>query len=194
MATKYILVGGHPWKAHDGGRGFCAETVKGFSEPIKILECMFARPKEVWEKLLSEDKHFFATHLPGKRIEFQVADERSFIEQIEWAHILYLKGGTTEQLVRALARSDRWRRGLNGKTIAGSSAGANAIAKYYYSLDGLALRNGLGLLPVKVLVHYRSDYNAPNVNWDKALNELKNYKEDLSVLTLAEGQFDVRTH
>ena len=50
----------------------------------------------------------------------------------------------------------------------------------------------MGLLPIKVLVHYRSNYNAPNINWDKAYAELKAYGEDLPILTLAEGEFVVR--
>ncbi len=99
--TKYILVGGYPWKALDGGRAFAEELV------------------------------------------------------------------------------------------AGSSVGAHAISKYYYGLDDLKIGEGLGLLPIKAIVHYRSDYNAPNIDWDKAEVELKNYKEELPILTLSEGQFEI---
>ena len=67
------------------------------------------------------------------------------------------------------------------------------MAKYYYGLDSLKLCEGLGLLPVKIIVHWHSDYNAPNIDWDKAYLELKNYKEDLPIITLAEGQFEVIT-
>lgn len=39
--------------------------------------------------------------------------------------------------------------------------------------------DGLGVLPVKAIVHYSSDYNAPHVNWEKAEQELKAYKAEL---------------
>ena len=46
-----------------------------------------------------------------------------------------------------------------------------------------------GFVPVKVLVHCCSDYYSSRINWEKAYTELKNYREDLPLLTLAEGQF-----
>lgn len=49
----------------------------------------------------------------------------------------------------------------------------------------------LGLVPVKAIVHWKSDYNSPNVDWDKGYDELKAYGEDLPVLTLGEGEFKV---
>ena len=59
--TKYILVGGYIHKAQDGGKAFCEELVKGFNEnrPIKILDCMFARPRESWEEKINQDIDFF---------------------------------------------------------------------------------------------------------------------------------------
>jgi len=40
-------------------------------------------------------------------------------------------------------------------------------------------------------VHYRSDYNSPNIDWDVAYKVLKNHQQELPVVTLAEGQFVV---
>ena len=193
MTTKYILVGGYPHKAVDGGRTFAGALVAGFEEPVKILDCFFARPIENWNEAFMKDKDFFTLHLPNKKFELQLADPDKFIEQIRWANSIYIRGGETDRLMNLLNRRTDWQKELNGKTLAGSSAGADAIATYYYDLDTLELGKGMNLLPVKVLVHYRSDYNAPHVNWDKAYNELKDYKEDLPILTLAEGQFEVRT-
>ncbi len=53
--------------------------------------------------------------------------------------------------------------------------------------------DGLGVLPVKAIVHYSSDYKAPHVNWEKAEELLRAYKEELPVMILAEGEFVVRT-
>lgn len=192
MATKYILVGGYPRKAIDGGRAFVEVLVADFEEPVKIVDCLFARPVENWSKAFAEDQEFFARYLPDKKLKFQLADPDKFTEQVRWADAVYIRGGETDTLISLLNKNTGWQKELDGKTLAGSSAGADAIAKYYYDLDDLELQEGIGLLPVKVLVHYRSDYNALNVNWDKAYSELKDYKENLPILPLAEGQFEVR--
>jgi peptidase E len=189
--TKYILIGGYPRKAPDGGKALAEEMVKGFDEPIKLLVCYFARPKYQWGVNMIEDKMFFSNHLKGKKIEFQTAKVETFIEQLKWADAIYIRGGRTDKLFKLLKKCDGWEKELNGKTLAGSSAGAMAIAKYDYQLDDLKIEEGFGLVPVKVLVHYRSNYNAPNIDWNKALKELKDYKEDLPILKLAEGQFEV---
>ncbi len=189
--TKYILVGGYPHKIADGGKAFAEELVKGFTEPIKLLECLFARPKENWDKVFEQDKEFFQRHLPEKKIELVRAELDKFIEQVRWADAIYIRGGDAEELLIELLRTYSLQKELKGKTLAGSSAGADAIAKYYYGLDDLKIGGGLGLLHVKVLTHYRSDYNAPNIDWDKADRELNEYKENLRLLTLEEGRFEV---
>lgn len=189
--TKYILIGGYPRKAEDGGKALAEEMAKGFQDPIKLLICYFARPRIQWEVNAVEDHLFFNGHLSPRKVEYQMAQVDTFIEQLRWADVMYIRGGTTATLLEKLAQCGDWNKELDGKTIAGSSAGAMAIAKYDYNLDTLKLSEGLGLVPVKVLVHYRSNYNAPNIDWDKAETELKAYKEDLPVLCLREGEFKV---
>ena len=189
--TKYILVGGHPHKTSDGGKAFAEELVNGFSEPVKILECLFARPKENWDLAFTQDQEFFQKHLPKTRLELVRAEPDKFLEQVKWADAIYIRGGDLEIPLIDLLRQSSFEKELEGKTLAGSSAGADAIAKYYYGLDDLKIWEGLGLLPIKVLVHYRSDYNAPNIDWDKVETELKGYKEQLPLVALKEGEFKV---
>ncbi|PCI21265.1 hypothetical protein COB64_00075 [Candidatus Wolfebacteria bacterium] len=190
--TKYIIVGGYASKTEDGGKGYCEELIEGFEEPIKILDTMFARPKENWDETLEKDKNFFEQCLPGKKLEIQPADPKRFIEQVKWANVISLRGGEDEPLLEQLKSNKGWEELLDGKTLAGSSAGAHAISKYYYQLDGSnKFSEGLGLLPVKVIVHYRSDYNASNIDWDDADREAKNYKEDIETVPLREGEFKV---
>jgi len=189
--TKYILVGGYPPKASDGGKALAKEMIKGFKEPVKFLVCYFARPKIQWKSNAKEDRLFFQNHLKGKKIEFQIATVKNFIEQMKWSNVIYIRGGKIEKLLELLNRCDGWKKELEGKTLVGSSAGAMAVAKYSYNVDNLILENGLGLLSVKVLVHYLSNYNAPNIDWDKAFKELKNYKENLPTHALKEGEYIV---
>lgn len=191
MSVKYILVGGYPRNAPDGGKALAEEMVKGFSEPIKLLACYFARPKYQWNVNMFVDRLFFRNHLKGKRIEFQIARVETFIKQIRWANTIYISGGRTDKLFKLLNQCEGWEKELSGKTLTGSSAGAMAIAKYDYNLDNLKLEDGFGLMPCKILVHYKSNYNAPNVDWNKTLQELKDYKENLPVYALTEGEYAV---
>jgi len=63
--TKYILAGGYIHKADDGGRSFCEELVKNFdfNKKVIILDCMFARPKDMWDKKLEEDREFLSKYI-----------------------------------------------------------------------------------------------------------------------------------
>ncbi len=191
--TKYVLIGGYASKAADGGRAFAEELVEGFGEPVKFLDVMFARPEEEWAKSLETDKTFFATHLPHTKIEFKVADKKHFVEQAEWADVVNLRGGTTLLLRESLNEHPGWEKKLDGKTLAGSSAGANLMAKYYHGLNRLDVREGFGLVPVKVIVHWKSETvpPPPGIDWDTAYELLKNHGENLPILTLAEGEFKV---
>jgi len=189
--TKLILVGGYVRKADDGGKAFVEEMIKGFEEPIKILDCMFARYKEVWNKKFEEDKEFYKAKLPDKNIELRLANPEEFIDQVKWADAIFLRGGSSEELVRALQENIEWTKYLDGKTVAGTSAGADALSKYYYGLDSLDVREGLGLVSVKVIPHFRADYHGWEFDWDRAYSDLENYKEELPILALAEGQFEV---
>ena len=191
MMTKFILVGGYVQKALDGGRAFCEELVKDFSEPVKILDCMFARLPTVWEETFAKDKEFFLKQLPGKKLEFQLADLDTFISQVQWADAVYLRGGSSEELVKSLLERNEWSLDIEGKTVAGTSAGADALSKYYYGLDNLEVRRGFGLVPIKMIPHFKSDYHGWEFDWDKAEAELKAYKEDLPLVALREGEFKV---
>lgn len=189
--TKFILVGGYVQKAPDGGRAFCEELVKDFSEPIKILDCVFARLPTVWGETFAKDKDFLKTQLPGKKIELKLAEFDMFVDQINWADVVYFRGGSSEELVKSLQQCSGWEKNIQNKTVAGTSAGADALSKYYYGLDNLEVRDGLGLVPVKMIPHFRSDYHGWEFDWDKAEAELKAYKEDLPLVALREGEFRV---
>lgn len=189
--TKFVLLGGYPQKADDGGRSFYEELIEGFSEPVKVLLCMFARSEDAWQKTFDEDQMILAQNLPSKKLTLRMASPGEFLEQVAWADVVYFRGGTTKKLLDELKKQAGWEKIIQGKTIAGTSAGANILGKYYCALDKPEVEEGLGLLPVKVIVHYRSDYNAPNIDWDKSYQLLQSVEEELPILALGEGQFEV---
>lgn len=189
--TKFILLGGYPQKAEDGGKAFYEELVKGFDEPVKVLHCMFARPEDAWQKTFDEDQIILAQNLPNKKLTLKMASPSEFLEQVAWADVIYFRGGITKKLLGELQKQKGWENLIEDRTIAGTSAGANILAKYYCALDNPGVEEGLGLLPVKVIVHYRSDYNAPNIDWGKSYQLLEEAGEKLPIMALGEGQFEV---
>ncbi len=193
MSTKYILVGGYIHKALDGGRAFCEELVRSIDKkPIKILDCMFARKIEDWKESIEKDAAFFSKFISDFKIE--LADPNTFTQQVKNSDIIYLRGGYTSRLIEALNKNNDWIKELNGKVLAGSSAGGEAIAKYYSIPKTQRVGDGVGLLPVKFIPHWMSDYadeEVSNIDWESELKKLKGYKEDLPVYTLHEGEFKV---
>ncbi len=76
--------------------------------------------------------------------------------------------------------------------LVGSSGGADTICKYYGVGKTLNIGEGLGLLNVKFVPHWKSDYGQGlKIDWDTLLDKLKSYKEDLEIITLREGEFAV---
>lgn len=190
--TKYVLIGGYASKAADGGKAACEEMVKGFQEPIKMLICLFARPAEGWASKFEEDKAFIAGHLPGRAIHFRMASVEDFAQEVAWADVIYLRGGDTPTLMTLLNKDRSWLQHLTGKTVVGTSAGACVVAAYDYDLDHHHFSKNLGLLPIKVIPHFRSDYGGPTTDWDGMYRDLAGYQDQsLEVVTLREGEFRV---
>jgi peptidase E len=190
--TKYILVGGYLHKAKDGGQAFFEELVKDFKQnkTVKILNCIFARPQEEWGSKFQENKKLFSKYIND--FELILADPLKFIEQIRAADVIFFQGGYPVPLMKLLAESGDWIAELKGKTVAGTSAGAEIISKYYYICKTMRTGNGFGLLPIKFIPHWYSELDEyANINWKNALQELKDYQEDLPIYTLAEGEFKV---
>lgn len=84
----------------------------------------------------------------------------------------------------------------DGKVVATNSASSHALAKHFWSCDSRRLSDGLGILPIKFLSHYQSEYGSDDprgpIDWERALEILKNYGDtSLPVHALKEGDFVV---
>ncbi len=188
--TKYILVGGYPHKTEDGGRKFFQSLLENHTEPVKLLECLFARPEDDWEESFLQDKNKLQTLGLGIGVDMKCATEANFLEEVKWADAIYFRGGDID-LVNVLAKYKGWENLLEDKTVAGSSMGAYMLSEYYYDITSLDIKSGLGLVDVKVVVHFNS--SEYNVDWEKASIELREYKKDLPSFDLREGEFTVIT-
>lgn len=188
--TKYILHGGYSTKAVDRGRGFFEAMIEGFESPL-VLECLFAREEADWQAAFDKDAEFARTNYPERDVHMKLARPETFLDQMKAADIVYFRGGRTSRLLEVLQQQHGFQELFGGKTIVGSSAGANMLSHFYWGLDDPGLRQGLGLVPAKALVHYRSDYNSPNVDWDQAEKELRAIAPELPLLTIPEGGFEI---
>lgn len=188
---KYVLVGGYIHKAQDEGKAFCEELVKGISKkPVRILDCLFARTPDSWEQRFKDDQEFFSKHI--KDFELELALPENFLEQLKDSDVLFFQGGVPYLLMSLLKKAGDWKKELEGKVIVGSSGGADAICKYYGVGKTSNVGEGLDLLSVKFIPHWKSDYvEGLGIDWDALLEKLKAYKENLPVYTVAEGEFKV---
>jgi len=190
---KYILNSGGIRNNHDGGKKFFAEAVKDLGNDPKILLCLFAYPRGYWEKKLDEVKR---ASLYPKEINpiFELAFPDKFEEQIKNSDVIYIYGGD-DHLIQYWLRKFDIPKIWDGKVIATNSSGSNVLVKYFWTCDWRQNMNGFGILPIKFLPHFKSLYGNDDprgpIDWNKAYEELKGYKEDLPIYALKEGEYIV---
>ena len=193
--TKYILNSGGVSNNPDLAKKFFAEILKGLDSSPRILICAFAQPREDWDKRFKDDQESRSNFFPeGVDPVFELAFPEKFEEQVRKADVVYIHGGDDYLLQFWLKQFDLlkiW----EGKVVATSSAGSDALVKYFWTCDWRQCMDGLGILPIKFLPHYESAYGADDsrgpIDWNKGLEELKNYKENLPIYALKEGEYEV---
>ncbi len=181
--TAVILHGGHAGAATPRNDEFFRAMVQGASEPVRLLLIPFARKTSTERKEVSQRHSLRLQWLnQGVRLTVTIADEIKLADQIRQADVIYMVGGDTGTLVSALRAVPNITELLTGKTLAGSSAGAYALGKYYRDNDTAKLGEGLGLLNIKVFAHF-----SPSVLPE--YNELAQYQENLPIVALPEEEW-----
>ncbi len=191
MKTKFILHGGYTGTDNEQNRTFYEEIVRDLPDQATILLCHFASTDEDSAGKFEENIKKHKEQAQGKQLHFLLANENDFIEQLKKSDALYLRGGSTPRLLTALNKYNNLRENLKGKTIAGSSAGAYVIGKYSPFHDdesGGKVREGLGLLPLRIVCHFESKDLPPN---PQALSLLENTNLELELVTLRDFEWKV---
>lgn len=181
---KYILHGGNVSTPSIHNTNFYKEMVKSLSQPVKILAVYFAVQKDKWQELLEDDKEKFFRFNPGIEIEFTLASDNMAVlnNQIKSADTIYIRGGAKLLVYKIFKKIDNLSELFKDKIVAGSSAGAYVLSKYFYSDDEDMIMEGTGILPIKCFAHY-SDEKASK------LKMLKEYGEDLKIYTIPDTEF-----
>jgi peptidase E len=157
MMTKFILHGGVMSPRSESNKAFYAEMSAGIDMP-KVLLVYFARQITEYDYLLNRDQDNFAWANPGKDFEFTIAEPEKLHEQVAKSDVVLIAGGDTDKLFKAIRDTDiDLQEECKGKVIAGSSAGAYLISRWYYTNSGKEIRKGLGLVNVAAWAHYRAD-------------------------------------
>jgi peptidase E len=155
MKTKFILHGGfEKGKTEENMEDFYTEILKDAPEYAKILLVTFAKDEDRILTGTERVKVEFNKCKWQQSLTFDVSKEESFITQIKLADIVYFHGGRSLVLLERLKKYPNLKDSLNGKIVAGESAGAIVLGKYFYSASAQIVSEGLGLLPFKIIPHY----------------------------------------
>ena len=192
--TRYILNSGGLRGKPELSREFFTEIVSGLGSCPRLLLCYFAKPRKEWEKKYSEDKKEIPKFIPkGVSPVFDLALPSKLERQLKDSVAIYILGGDDDLIISNLKRFNLPRI-WEGKTVATNSASSHALSRYFWSCDARTCGDGLGILPIKFLAHYNSDYGSDDsrgpINWKKAYIELKGYgNKKLPIHALEEGYF-----
>jgi peptidase E len=189
--TKYILHGGFTRVDNESNRAFFEEIVRDVPDGGTILLCYFASKADDYSDRFKKESQNLTEQSHCKNLIFLLANEEDFVEQVKQASAIFIRGGSTPKLLEILKKYPEFKENLDGKTVAGSSAGAYAIGRYSPFHDdesGGEVREGLGLLPLRVVCHFESPDLPPN---PRALSSLKNLAQDLELLLLRDFEWRV---
>ena len=160
--TKYIVCGGVDKtdtfeKRIVKIRDFYNEIISGSSEKVKILLCTFAKEDADMSNSVDKVKKIFLS-ISNKNVEFKISNNVNFQEQIIGADIVFFLGGRTEKLLNSINKYENIKYLFENKIVAGESAGANILCTESYSPRDQKITKGLSLLPIKIIPHYKQEY------------------------------------
>lgn len=194
--TKYILNSGGIRNTSDKGKEFFHEMVKGMGSSPKVLICSFAQPREDWEVKFAEDKAAFDL-IFDKEIKpiLEHAFPDTFEKQLAETDAVYFRGGD-DHLVQYWLKKFDLPRIWDGKVVATNSASSHALAKSFWTCDWRQCMDGLGILSIKFLAHFKSEYGKDDprgpIDWDAAYSQLRQYGDkNLSIFALEEGEYQI---
>lgn len=194
--TKYVLNSGGIKRQPELKKQFHQELVKGLGNNPKFLLCNFAQGREYWEvKFHGYSNSIAEDMLEDVKPSFELAMPADFVEQCKQADIIYIHGGDDHLLQYWMKQFD-YKTLFTDKVIAGNSAGSDMLATHHWTCDWRACADGLGILPLKFIPHYQSDFGDADprgpIDWQKAYDELAAYgNTTLPIHALKEGEFIV---
>jgi peptidase E len=186
--TKFILHGGFTRKENESNRSFFEELARDVPNSGVVLMVFFASREDDPTSTFNELSSRIRQEANSKDLRFVLATQEGFVDEVKRADAIYLHGGSTNKLLETLRTYPSLGPLMEGKTVAGSSAGAYAIAKYGTSHSEDAMREGLGLAPLRVVCHFESSELPPAPG---AVALLQNTAANLELVLLKDCEWKV---
>lgn len=183
MISKFILYGGFdPENTEKNNDSFHSEILKNSPERSKILIVPFSKELDRIIPTTKRVEKEINKVKGNKVLAFEVATIDSFLDQIKIADVVYFQGGNTQKLLQTLSAFPNLKEYLaNNKIIAGDSAGAKVLCAYFYSPRTKKIDEGLSVIPLKIIPHYKEEYS----------DVFKDIRPDLENVFLKEYEFRV---
>jgi len=194
--TKYILNSGGSRNNLAKTDKFHKEIVHGLGQSPKILLCFFATDRQLWEEKFADyAERFLASMDENVRPKLELAFPEKFVDQVKNNDIIIIYGGDDRLLLSWLRKynlPEIW----TSKVVAGSSAGSDVLVKQFWTCDYRQIMDGLGIVPIKFIPHYKSTYGQDDprgpIDWERAYQDLADYGDkSLPIHALEEGEFIV---
>lgn len=189
--TRYFLAGGSDRGYDQYGIRLSAAVSESVVSP-KILSCFFSQEKELWSEKATGWEIWFRRYF-GDAIEYRCATIDGFLDEIKWADVIYLHGGTTALLLDALGKYTELEKAFEGKIIVGSSAGTNYLSKTFFSPKRNVVGSGSGIININTVVHYGAssdgEVSLTKEGWLDAVDRVKASVGDEPIVLLPEGEF-----
>ena len=187
--TKYLLHGGYTRRDNELNRTFFEEFVRDIPDGGTILMVFFASTKDPTDSI-QDIETGMTKAAQAKQLYFVLATEQDFLAQLTHVDAVYFHGGNTNKLLDTLRAYGDLKPLFEGKTVAGSSAGAYVLAKYGAAHSEEHMREELGILPLRVVCHYESPDHPPHTT---SLKELEGTATDLELVLLHDCEWKVFT-
>ncbi len=194
--TKYVLNSGGIKRQPELKKQFHQELVKGLGYNPKFLLCNFAQGREYWEPKFQGYSDAITEDMPEDvKPSFELAMPAEFVEQCKRANVIYFHGGD-DHLLQYWMKQFNLAELFKDKVVATNSASSDMLATHHWTCDWRACADGLGILPIKFIPHYRSDFGNDDprgpIDWQKAYNDLAAYGDkSLPIHALKEGEYIV---
>jgi hypothetical protein len=194
MGSKYILNSGGINRFPALRKQFHQQMIQNAGTTPYILLCNFAQPREYWENKFPGYCNVISQDMPkGVTPTYQLAMPTNFVGQCKRADIIYFHGGD-DFLLQSWMKQYDIPALFAGKIVVTNSASSNMLAQSYWTCDWRACGDGLNILPIKFIPHYKSDFGAGDsrgpIDWQAAYNELAAYGDTtLPIHALTEGAY-----